>query len=59
MFGFVFGWQEALIILVIVLIIFGPGKLPSIGRALGETIRNFKKGASESEAEKSEDKKEQ
>lgn len=58
MFGFVFGWQEALIILVIVLIIFGPGKLPSIGKALGETIRNFKKSASESDTDSSTEKKE-
>lgn len=41
MFGI--GMQELLIILVIVLIIFGAGKLPEIGSALGKSIKNFKK----------------
>jgi twin arginine-targeting protein translocase, TatA/E family len=41
MFGM--GMQELLIILVIVLIIFGAGKLPEIGSALGKSIKNFKK----------------
>jgi sec-independent protein translocase protein TatA len=41
MFGI--GIPELLIILVIVLIIFGVGKLPEIGSALGKGIRNFKK----------------
>ena len=43
MFGF--GIPELLIILVIVLVIFGAGKLPEIGGALGKSIRNFKKAA--------------
>ena len=47
MFGI--GTQELIIILVIVLIIFGVGKLPSIGTGLGQAIRNFKKASSESE----------
>lgn len=59
MFGFVIGWQEAIIILVIVLIIFGPGKLPSIGKALGETVRNFRKSASETDTDNGNEKKEQ
>lgn len=42
MFGL--GTQELLIILVLVLVIFGAGKLPQIGGALGKGIRNFKKG---------------
>jgi sec-independent protein translocase protein TatA len=37
---------ELLIILVIVLLIFGAGKLPAIGDALGRSIKNFKRGAS-------------
>jgi sec-independent protein translocase protein TatA len=41
MFGI--GTQELLIIAVIVLIIFGAGKLPEIGSALGKGIKNFKK----------------
>lgn len=42
------GW-ELVIILVIVLIIFGPGKLPSIGKALGDSIRSFKRATSDDE----------
>jgi sec-independent protein translocase protein TatA len=38
-----FGWPEAVIILVIVLIIFGAGKLPQIGGAIGKSIREFRK----------------
>jgi len=45
MFGL--GHWELLIILVIVLIIFGAGKLPEIGAGLGKSIRNFKKGVSD------------
>jgi sec-independent protein translocase protein TatA len=40
------GMGELLIILVIVLLIFGAGKLPAIGDALGRSIKNFKRGAS-------------
>lgn len=39
---------ELIIILVIVLVIFGPSKLPGLGKALGETVRGFKKGMNES-----------
>jgi sec-independent protein translocase protein TatA len=41
------GMPELLIILVIVLIIFGAGKLPQIGEGLGKGIRNFKKATSD------------
>jgi sec-independent protein translocase protein TatA len=44
MFGLGFG--ELLLILVIVLLIFGAGKLPQIGDALGRSIKNFKRAAS-------------
>ncbi|MBF0499317.1 MAG: twin-arginine translocase TatA/TatE family subunit [Candidatus Riflebacteria bacterium] len=37
------GFTELIVILVIVLILFGPGKLPEIGKALGRGIREFKK----------------
>lgn len=40
------GMGELLVILVIVLLIFGAGKLPQIGDSLGKSIRNFKKAAS-------------
>jgi len=46
------GFQELLIILLIVIIIFGASKLPQLGKGLGEGIRNFKKGL-KSEDEKS------
>ena len=46
MFGL--GMQELLIILVIILIIFGAGKLPEIGSALGKGIKNFKKTMNDS-----------
>ena len=38
------GPMELIIILVIVLIIFGVGRLPEIGNALGKGIREFRKG---------------
>jgi len=41
------GTTELIVILIIVLIIFGVGKLPSIGSGLGEAIRNFKKASAE------------
>jgi len=44
MFGI--GVPELLIILVIVVIIFGVGKLPEMGSALGKGIKNFKKSVS-------------
>ncbi|MCE5213058.1 MAG: twin-arginine translocase TatA/TatE family subunit [Deltaproteobacteria bacterium] len=45
MFGI--GVPELLIILVIIMIIFGVGKLPQIGSALGRGINNFKRSVSE------------
>ena len=43
------GMPELIIILLIVLIIFGAGKLPQIGENLGKAIRNFKKSTEEKE----------
>ncbi len=41
------GMPELIIILVIILIIFGAGKLPQIGEGMGKAIRNFKNATSE------------
>lgn len=45
MFGL--GMPELIVILLIILIVFGIGKLPEIGEGLGKAIRGFKKGVSE------------
>ena len=47
MFGF--GWMELLLVLVIVLIVFGAGKLPQFGEGLGKAIKGFKKSVHEPE----------
>ena len=52
MFGL--GSTELIIILVLVLIIFGAGKLPQVGGALGKGMRNFKDGIKEGNDEKEE-----
>ena len=43
------GFPELMIILVIIMIIFGAGKLPEIGSAFGNSIMNFKKSMKEAE----------
>ena len=52
MFGL--GTTELIIILVLVMIIVGAGKLPQVGGALGKGLRNFKDGVKEGNEEKSE-----
>ena len=49
MFGS-FGWMELLLILIIVLIIFGAGKIPQLGEGLGKAIKGFKKSVNEPDA---------
>ncbi len=49
MFGSI-GFTELILILVIVLIIFGAGKLPQLGEGLGKAIKGFKKSVHEAEA---------
>ncbi len=49
------GMPELLVILAIILIIFGPRKLPEIGKAIGQTIRELKKsGQSDGDKDKDE-----
>ena len=52
MFGL--GTQELLIILVLVMILFGAGKLPQVGSALGKGLRNFKKGVNDANEDEEE-----
>ena len=40
------GWQEIIIVLVIALIVFGPRRLPEMGRSLGKSIREFREATS-------------
>jgi sec-independent protein translocase protein TatA len=50
MFGL--GTTELIIILVLVLVIFGAGKLPQVGGALGKGLRNFKDGVKDIDEDK-------
>jgi sec-independent protein translocase protein TatA len=45
MFGI--GFQELCLILVIVLVVFGPGKLPDISRAVGKSINEFRQATTQ------------
>jgi sec-independent protein translocase protein TatA len=47
MFGL--GYQELLIILVIVLILFGANRLPELAKSLGSSVKEFKKGVNETQ----------
>ena len=47
-----FGFPEMMIILVVALVIFGPGKLPALGEGLGRAIRGFKEGLKDKSEEK-------
>ena len=49
MFGL--GWQELLIILIIALIIFGPRKLPEIGKSIGQAINGFRESTKKATTE--------
>ena len=50
------GTNELLIILVVVLLIFGPKNLPKLSKMFGKTISGFKKGMEDEDAEESEEK---
>jgi sec-independent protein translocase protein TatA len=41
------GFQELILILIIALVIFGPKKLPELGRSLGKTLAEFKRASNE------------
>ena len=45
------GWQELLIIFVILLLLFGATRLPALSRSLGQSISGFKKGLREDPGE--------
>jgi sec-independent protein translocase protein TatA len=49
MFGL--GYQELLVILVIVLILFGANRLPELARSLGSSVKEFKKGVQDASKE--------
>jgi len=55
MFAGRFGIWEIVLILVIILIIFGVGKLPQVGNAIGKGLRAFKRGQSGEEEEDKEE----
>ena len=57
MFGYIanIGPASLVLILIIALIIFGPGKLPGVGKALGESVSGFKKGLNGDTDEKKEE----
>lgn len=48
------GMTELILILVIALVVFGPGKLPDVGRALGRGIQEFRSATSGESAKKEE-----
>lgn len=54
MFDGIFQPTHLLIVLLIVLLIFGPGKLPQLGGAMGKTIREFRRGVGEGSTSKPE-----
>lgn len=49
MFGL--GYQELLLILLLVLVLFGGRKLPDLARSLGSAVKEFKKGVAQGEEE--------
>jgi sec-independent protein translocase protein TatA len=48
MFGI--GMPEMIVILIVALVFFGPGKLPELGSSIGKAIRGFKKAVAEPDA---------
>lgn len=54
MFGL--GFQELLVILAIILVLFGGKKLPELSKSIGQSIKDIRKGFTEEDKEKSEKK---
>ena len=46
------GWTEVLLILIIILVLFGPKKLPELARAIGNSVREYRKTVNEPEKKK-------
>jgi len=59
LFGLIgnFGPWELALILVILLIVIGPGKLPQVGQSIGKALQNFRKAKDDDEVEEIEEKK--
>ena len=56
MFGQI-GWQEVLVVLFILLLLFGAKRLPELGQSLGKGIREFKRGVREIQEDVEEERK--
>jgi sec-independent protein translocase protein TatA len=52
MFEGLFQPMHLILILIIALVVFGPGKLPELGKGLGKSIREFKKALAEDETDR-------
>jgi len=50
-----FGWPELLVVLLIALLIFGPGRVGKLGKELGRGIRSFQEGLQGEDASADED----
>jgi sec-independent protein translocase protein TatA len=51
------GWLEIVVVLVIVLLLFGPGRIGKVAKEMGSGLRNFKKGITGEDEDEEEDKK--
>jgi sec-independent protein translocase protein TatA len=49
------GWTEVLIILAVAMLIFGPKKFPELGSSFGKTLRSFRDGMSQNNADEDSD----
>jgi sec-independent protein translocase protein TatA len=51
------GWTEVILILIVILILFGPKRLPELARSIGKAVRAYKMGVNEPEETKKSSKK--